>query len=137
MPAVTFDPARMSRTIEEERCTSASMVPTMMIGLEEQVDRDGRDLSSLEIVVTGGSPVPPEVSRRWIERYGVGINNTYGMTEASPVVCATLPGDPRGAADRRRSGRRCRTSRSTSSSPAAPSRCRSASRASCARAARW
>jgi acyl-CoA synthetase (AMP-forming)/AMP-acid ligase II len=93
MPAVTFDPARMARTIEEERCTSASMVPTMMIGLEEQVAKDGRDLSSLEIVVTGGSPVPPEVMRRWIERYGVGINNTYGMTEASPVICATLPGD--------------------------------------------
>jgi acyl-CoA synthetase (AMP-forming)/AMP-acid ligase II len=94
MPAVSFDPARIARTIEEERCTSASMVPTMMIGLEEQVAKDGRDLSSLEIVVTGGSPVPPEVMRRWIERYGVGINNTYGMTECSPVVCATLPGDP-------------------------------------------
>jgi acyl-CoA synthetase (AMP-forming)/AMP-acid ligase II len=94
MPAVTFDPARISRTIEEERCTSASMVPTMMIGLEEQVARDGRDLSSLEIVVTGGSPVPPQVMNRWIERYGVGINNTYGLTECSPVICATLPGDP-------------------------------------------
>ena len=60
MPAVTFDPARITRTIEEERCTSVSMVPTMMIGLEEQVARDGRDLGSLRIVVTGGSPVPPE-----------------------------------------------------------------------------
>jgi fatty-acyl-CoA synthase len=94
MPAVTFDPARISRTIEQEGCTSASMVPTMMIGLEEQVAKDGRDLSSLQIVVTGGSPVPPEVSKRWMERYGVGINNTYGMTECSPVICATLPGDP-------------------------------------------
>jgi acyl-CoA synthetase (AMP-forming)/AMP-acid ligase II len=94
LPAVTFDPARITRTIEEERCTSLSAVPTMMIGVEEQVARDGRDLSSLEVVVTGGSPVPPEVMSRWIERYGVGINNTYGMTECSPVVCATLPGDP-------------------------------------------
>jgi acyl-CoA synthetase (AMP-forming)/AMP-acid ligase II len=94
MPAVTFDPARIVCTIEEEGCTSVSLVPTMMIGLEEQVAKDGRDLGSLEIVVTGGSPVPPEVMRRWIERYGVGINNTYGMTEASPVICATLPGDP-------------------------------------------
>lgn len=94
MPAVSFDPARIARTIEAERCTSASMVPTMMIGVEEQVAKDGRDLSSLEIVVTGGSPVPPEVMNRWIERYGVGINNTYGMTECSPVVCATVPDDP-------------------------------------------
>jgi fatty-acyl-CoA synthase len=96
MPAVTFDAARIVRTIEEEGCTSASLVPTMMIGLEEQVARDGRDLGSLEVVITGGSPVPPEVMRRWIDRYGVGINNTYGMTEASPVICATLPGDPEG-----------------------------------------
>jgi acyl-CoA synthetase (AMP-forming)/AMP-acid ligase II len=94
MPAVTFDPARITRTIEEEGCSSVSLVPTMMIGLEEQVAKDGRDLGSLELVVTGGSPVPPEVMRRWIDRYGVGINNTYGMTEASPVICATLPGDP-------------------------------------------
>ena len=93
MPAVTFDAARINRTIEQEGCTSASLVPTMMIGLEEEVAKSGRDLGSLEIVVTGGSPVPPEVMRRWIERYGVGINNTYGMTEASPVICATLPDD--------------------------------------------
>ncbi len=94
LPAITFDAARITRTIEEERATSVSVVPTMMIGLEEQVAKDGRDLSSLEIVVTGGSPVPPEVMRRWIDRYGVGINNTYGMTECSPVICATVPDDP-------------------------------------------
>jgi acyl-CoA synthetase (AMP-forming)/AMP-acid ligase II len=94
MPAIKFDAERIARTVEEERCTSLSVVPTMMIAIEEQVVRDGRDLSSLEVIVTGGSPVPPEVMERWIERYGVGINNTYGMTECSPVICATLPGDP-------------------------------------------
>ncbi len=94
MPAIKFDAARISRTVEEEGCTSLSVVPTMMIAIEEEVARSGRDLSSLEVVVTGGSPVPPEVMNRWIERYGVGINNTYGMTECSPVVCATVPDDP-------------------------------------------
>jgi acyl-CoA synthetase (AMP-forming)/AMP-acid ligase II len=94
LPAIKFDAARINRTIEEERATSVSVVPTMMIGLEEEVARSGRDLSSLEVVVTGGSPVPPEVMNRWIERYGVGINNTYGMTECSPVICATVPDDP-------------------------------------------
>jgi fatty-acyl-CoA synthase len=94
LPAIKFDAARINRTIEEEGATSVSVVPTMMIGLEEEVARSGRDLSSLEVVVTGGSPVPPEVMNRWIERYGVGINNTYGLTECSPVICATLPGDP-------------------------------------------
>jgi len=34
------------------------------------------------------------VMSRWIEKYGIGMANTYGMTECSPVVCETLPGDP-------------------------------------------
>ncbi|HEX4729895.1 MAG TPA: AMP-binding protein [Solirubrobacterales bacterium] len=94
LPAIKFEPGRINRTIEEERATSVSLVPTMMIALEEEVVKSGRDLSSLEVVVGGGSPVPPEVMRRWIENYGIGMANTYGMTECSPVICETLPGDP-------------------------------------------
>jgi acyl-CoA synthetase (AMP-forming)/AMP-acid ligase II len=94
LPAIKFEPGRINRTIEEERATSVSLVPTMMIALEEEVAKSGRDLSSLEVVVGGGSPVPPEVMERWIEAYGIGMANTYGMTECSPVVCETLPGDP-------------------------------------------
>jgi acyl-CoA synthetase (AMP-forming)/AMP-acid ligase II len=94
LPAIKFEPGRITQTIEEERATSVSLVPTMMIALEEEVARSGRDLSSLEVVVGGGSPVPPEVMNRWIERYGIGMANTYGMTECSPVICETLPGDP-------------------------------------------
>jgi fatty-acyl-CoA synthase len=94
LPELTFDTARMSQTIERERCTSASMVPTMMIGLEEQVARDGRDLSSLRLIVTGGAPVPVDVERRWIERYGVQFTITYGLTETSPIICQSRPDDP-------------------------------------------
>jgi acyl-CoA synthetase (AMP-forming)/AMP-acid ligase II len=94
LPAIKFEPGRITQTIEEERATSTSLVPTMMIALEEEVARSGRDLSSLEVVVGGGSPVPPEVMNRWIEKYGIGMANTYGMTECSPVICETLPGDP-------------------------------------------
>lgn len=94
LPAIKFEAGRINRTIEEERATSVSLVPTMMIALEEEVMKSGRDLSSLEVVVGGGSPVPPEVMNRWIENYGIGMANTYGMTECSPVICVTLPGDP-------------------------------------------
>ncbi len=94
LPAIKFEPGRINQTIETERATSVSLVPTMMIALEEEVAKSGRDLSSLEVVVGGGSPVPPEVMTRWIENYGIGMANTYGMTECSPVICETLPGDP-------------------------------------------
>ena len=126
----------MVRTIEAEGATSASVVPTMMIALEEEVDRDGRLAAVTRLIVTGGSPVPLDVERRWIERYGVGITNTYGMTEASPVICDELPAGPRA------------TCRSRPVGPPLPhvevdvvdlrqqrAACRSASRASCARAA--
>jgi acyl-CoA synthetase (AMP-forming)/AMP-acid ligase II len=94
LPTLTFDAARMVRTIDQEQATSAGAVPTMLIALDEEVDRAGGSLQSLEVVVTGGSPVPVEVERRWIERYGVRFTICYGMTEASPVVTQSDPDDP-------------------------------------------
>jgi fatty-acyl-CoA synthase len=94
LPTLTFDPARMVDTIDREQATSAGAVPTMLIALEEEVDRGGGSLESLEIVVTGGSPVPVEVERSWIERFGVKFTITYGLTEASPVITQSSPDDP-------------------------------------------
>ena len=94
LPILTFDPARMVRTIDAEEATSAGAVPTMLIGLEEEVDRSGGSLQSLDVIVTGGAPVPVDVERRWMRRFGVRFSITYGMTEASPVVTQSIPTDP-------------------------------------------
>ena len=94
LPTLTFDPGRMVRTIDAEQATSAGAVPTMLIALEEEVDRRGGSMESLEVVVTGGSPVPVDVERRWIERFGVRFTITYGLTEASPVITQSLLDDP-------------------------------------------
>ena len=66
----------------------------MLIGVEEEVDRSGGSLDSLEVIVTGGSPVPVDVERRWMNRFGVRFTITYGLTEASPVITQSLPDDP-------------------------------------------
>ena len=94
LPTLTFDAARMVRTIDAEQALSAGAVPTMLIALDEEVDRSGGSLQSLELVVTGGSPVPVDVERHWIERYGVSFTITYGLTEASPVITQSSPTDP-------------------------------------------
>jgi fatty-acyl-CoA synthase len=94
LPTLTFDAARMVRTIDAEQATSCGAVPTMLIGLEEEVDRSGGSLQSLDVVVTGGAPVPVDVERRWMRRFGVRFTITYGMTEASPVITQSLPDDP-------------------------------------------
>jgi len=93
MPLVTFDAARAVRTIEAERATFLAAVPTMMLAVEEEHDRGGGSLASLTRVGTGGTVVPPEVGRRWAERFGVTFTNTYGLTEASPVITQSSPSD--------------------------------------------
>jgi acyl-CoA synthetase (AMP-forming)/AMP-acid ligase II len=97
LPTLTFDPERVVRTVDREQATSLGAVPTMLIGLEEALERRGGSLRSLRVVVTGGSPVPVDVEHRWIDRFGVRFAMTYGMTEASPVITG---GDPEVADER-------------------------------------
>jgi acyl-CoA synthetase (AMP-forming)/AMP-acid ligase II len=94
LPVRTFDAPSMLDTIQRERATSASAVPTMLIALEEEYDRTPRDLGSLDVIVTGGSPMPVDLQQRWIDRFGVRFTITFGATEASPVVTQSSPSDP-------------------------------------------
>ncbi len=94
LPIVTFDAERVIRTVDGESATSVSLVPTMMISIEEALERVGGDLTSLDVVVTGGSPVPPALADRWFARFGCRFSITYGLTETSPVIAQTSPDDP-------------------------------------------
>lgn len=94
LPTLTFDAERVVRTIDAESATSLSAVPTMLMGCEEALARGGGSLQTLEVIVTGGSPVPVDVERRWMQRFGVRFTVTYGMTEASPVITQSDPDDP-------------------------------------------
>jgi fatty-acyl-CoA synthase len=52
---------------------------------------DGADLTSLRMIVCGGSAVPDALSRSWQETVGIPLTNAWGMTETSPVVtCSRL-----------------------------------------------
>jgi len=46
------------------------------------------DASALKIAVAGGMAVHRSVARRWQETMGVALVEGYGLTEASPIVCA-------------------------------------------------
>jgi fatty-acyl-CoA synthase len=94
LPIVTFDAERVITTIDTERATSVSLVPTMMIAIEESLAKVGGSMTSLEVVVTGGSPVPPKLAHRWFEQFGTNFSITYGLTETSPVMTQTSPDEP-------------------------------------------
>jgi acyl-CoA synthetase (AMP-forming)/AMP-acid ligase II len=93
MPLVTFDPRRAIDTIDAERVKFLAAVPAMLLAIEAELARGGGSLASLERIATGGSLVPPEIGRRWNERFGVTFTITYGLTEASPVITQSSPSD--------------------------------------------
>ena len=88
-----FDPAAILRLIEREKVTAILGVPTMLVAMMECLDQEPFDLSSVEIAVSGGSMVAPELVRNATERFGCEFETVYGQTEASPLVTQHRSGE--------------------------------------------
>jgi long-chain acyl-CoA synthetase len=81
-----FEPVAVGNAIGEHRITCGVLVPTMINMLVNHPDVGSFDLSSLRLIVYGGSPMPAEVQRRAIEVTSCDWLQAYGMTEAAPIV---------------------------------------------------
>jgi long-chain acyl-CoA synthetase len=84
-----FDAGEVLRLIEEERVSTWSAVPTMVVRLLAHPDRGRRDLSSLRSLSVGGARVPEDLRSRIAEELpGVGTHVAvgYGLTEAAGTV---------------------------------------------------
>jgi acyl-CoA synthetase (AMP-forming)/AMP-acid ligase II len=81
------------RIIADERITVAQGVPTQWSLVLAHPDLEGTDTSSLRIVGTGASRVPPELVAALRRRFGVPVVVRYTSTEAS-LGTGTVPGDP-------------------------------------------
>jgi acyl-CoA synthetase (AMP-forming)/AMP-acid ligase II len=88
-----FDPALMLTAAQDYRANLLPGVPTMLIAMLGHPGFDQFDLSGLSVVLSGGSPVPPELARETEQRFGVQFTTVYGQTELSPVVTQTSPDD--------------------------------------------
>ena len=82
-----FDADIFAKLIEEQGVTTCFAVPTMLFGLLEALERKPRDMSSLEVISTGGAPVPPELVRRVRKRLDCHLLSAFGQTEHSPMIC--------------------------------------------------
>ncbi len=83
-----FDAEELLRLIDIHRLSHMHMVPTMfmrLLKLPAEV-RSRYDVSSLEFVVHGAAPCPPEVKRRMIDWWGPVIGEYYGATETGIVI---------------------------------------------------
>ena len=77
-----FDPAAVLAAIEEHHVTNTLLVPTMIQLLVDHPDRAAFDLSSLRIVLYGGSPMPEALLQRAMAALPhADFVQGYGMTE--------------------------------------------------------
>jgi fatty-acyl-CoA synthase len=86
MPGRFLQAEPLTRMIKEERVTFSGAVPTIWADILRYGEDHEIDLSSVRMVVCGGSAVPRSLMERFQERYGVRIVQGWGMTETSPLA---------------------------------------------------
>ena len=80
-----FEPEKFLATIEREKINFTLMVPTMIYVLLDHPKLDRTDLSTLELVLYGASPMSPTRLVEGLERIGPVFSQLYGQTECYPV----------------------------------------------------
>lgn len=77
--------------IEQEKVTKTAGVPTIWLGVDQELERKPRDISSLQAIFVGGSASPKGLIKKYEEVHGVPYYVVYGMTETTPVVSISRP----------------------------------------------
>ena len=89
-----FDPERMMKLIQEYRCTYLPVVPTMLALILNHPNLDQYDLSSLQEITSAAAPLPLEIARTAMERFGCRVREMFGQTESSGIGACSRLSDP-------------------------------------------
>jgi acyl-CoA synthetase (AMP-forming)/AMP-acid ligase II len=84
-----FDARETAELIERHQATMLAAVPVMLHRLVSMEELGRLDLSSVRIILSGGSPVNAALRGQVIERFGQVLHDLYGTTEAGWVAVAT------------------------------------------------
>lgn len=92
MPDRFLQAEPLVRLIDAQKPTIAGAVPTIWNDVLNFLEaKPGHDVSSLGLVVCGGSAVLLHVMQIFEEKYGVQIVQAWGMTETSPLAAIARP----------------------------------------------
>jgi fatty-acyl-CoA synthase len=92
LPDRHLDARSLIDMVENLRPTVAGAVPTIWNDVLHRLEDDpDHDISSLRLVVCGGSAVPVSLMRSFEEKHGVQIRQLWGMTETSPLATMAWP----------------------------------------------
>ena len=85
-----FDPVTALETVRAERCTVVAGAPPMWAAWAALPDAPPDAFASVRLATSGASPLPKEVARTFVARFGLELSEGYGLTEASPVVTSSV-----------------------------------------------
>jgi long-chain acyl-CoA synthetase len=81
-----FEPIKALETIQRHKVTVFCGVPTMYSVLLANPELGKFDLTSIRVCISGASPLPPQVQKKFMDITGGFLAEGYGLTEASPVT---------------------------------------------------
>jgi long-chain acyl-CoA synthetase len=81
----SFDMDKVTAAVIEHKVTRFYAVPTIFIRFLNNPEAR-KQLKSLQYVFSGGTSMPAEIVRQWVEAFGIPIHEAYGMTEAASCV---------------------------------------------------
>ncbi|NNE40457.1 MAG: long-chain fatty acid--CoA ligase [Marinicaulis sp.] len=92
-PGPRLDGEGLYELLDSEKVNYSAGVPTVWLGLLQYLEKTGKELPYLKKGLCGGSALP-EALVRGFDKYGVELQQGWGMTEMSPIgTVNTLPPD--------------------------------------------
>jgi fatty-acyl-CoA synthase len=94
IPDEFFEPEKVLKTVEIEKCTALYGVPTMFIAELDNPNFGKYNYSTLRTGIMAGSPCPIETMKQVVSKMHMGqVTVCYGMTETSPVSTQSFADD--------------------------------------------
>ena len=91
MPGRFLQAEPLTRMVKEEGVTFSGAVPTIWADIFRYGEEHEIDLSSIRMIICGGSAVPRSLMENFEKRYRVRIVQAWGMTETSPLAAVAHP----------------------------------------------
>jgi acyl-CoA synthetase (AMP-forming)/AMP-acid ligase II len=89
--AGALDPVSFLDLVTDERVTVAAGVPSVWLGVGDELARRGGGLPDLRHIVCGGAQPPRSLIERYRSEFGLRVVQAWGMTETSPLATMAWP----------------------------------------------
>ncbi len=89
--AGALEPVAFVDLLSAERVTVAAGVPTVWLGVADELARRGGGLPDLRHIICGGAQPPRALIERYASEFGLRIVQAWGMTETSPLASVAWP----------------------------------------------